>query len=392
MKIRHFIMRLAPQYGGPTASVPVQCVGTQKMGADMSIVVYSDNKPYLKKLKDNGVIIVEVPNPVSFLSKIFSLTLRQYIWRDKDIPDIYHYHGVWMPANHWIACAARRNGKKAVLNPRGDLELARVHYNFFKRVKKWVVWHLYGKRDTNHAACIIATSQQEADGMRILGVTAPIAIIPNGIEIEGFPRNIVHKHHEKKTILFLSRINPIKGLEYLIEAWSKLPTSIRNNWELHIAGNSDPMDYINKLRNLVDEAGLQDSIKFVGQIVGAEKMNKYSDSDLFVLPTLNENFGNVVAESLMCECPVITTKNAPWKCLEEYNCGWWIDLSVEKLTETLAVAMNMSDEQRWEMGKRGRQCIEECFASESVAKKTMTVYNWVLGQVVMPEFIQLAEK
>ena len=388
MKIRHYILRLAPKYGGPTASVPVQCIGTQRLGADMSIVVYDDNKPYLEELKKNGVEIVEVQSPMSLMSSFFSLTLKRYLDNDIDAPDIYHYHGVWLPCNHWVSIASWRRNKKTVLNPRGDLELSRVHYNKWKRLKKWLVWHLYGKRDTNHAACIIATSSQEAEGLRAQGVTAPIAIIPNGIELAGFPKGVQHEHHEKKVMLFLSRVNPIKGLEYLIEAWHALPLEIRDNWELHIAGNSDPVDYIEKLRKKVNEAGLQECIKFVGQIVGEEKMRKYMDSDLFVLPTLNENFGNVIAEALMCECPAITTKNAPWRCLEDYDCGWWINLSVEKLRETLKEAMSLSDEQRWEMGRRGRHCIEDCFESGSVAKKTMAVYRWVLGEEEKPDFIQ----
>lgn len=388
MKIRHFLMRLAPKYGGPTASVPVQCIGTQKLGADMSIVVWDNNEHYLHRLRENHVGIVEIPHPTENLLQKFNFRLRSYLKDETDHPDIYHYHGVWMLGNHWISMYGRKNGVKCVLNPRGDLELARVHYNHIKRLKKWLVWHIYGKNDCNHCACIIATSQQEAEGMRIQGVTAPIAIIPNGIELGGFPNEIRREHHEKKVMLFLSRVNPIKGLEYLIEAWRELPSNIIDNWELHIVGNSDPADYIEKLHKKVNDARLQKNIKFLGQIVGEEKMRKYMDSDLFVLPTLNENFGNVVAEALMCECPAITTKNAPWQCLEDYECGWWIDLSVDKLRKTITEAMTLSDEQRWEMGKKGRHCIEECFESGAVAKKTMEVYKWVLGECPKPDFVQ----
>lgn len=384
-------MHLAPKYGGPTASVPVQCIGTQKLGAEMSIVVWDNNEQYLHRLKENHVGIVEVPHPGDTLLRKFNLRLRRYLIEESDRPDIYHYHGVWLPDNHWISMYGRKNGVKCVLNPRGDLELARVHYNLVKRIKKWIVWHIYGKNDCNHCACIIATSRQEADGMRIQGVFAPIAIIPNGIELSGFPEKIIHEPHEKKVMLFLSRINPIKGLEYLLSAWKLLPDCIRHEWELHIAGNSDPADYIEKLRKIVKNENLQDSVKFIGQIVGEEKMKKYANSDLFILPTLSENFGNVVAEALMCECPVITTKNAPWECLNENHCGWWIDLSVDELKKTMETAMALSKDERKEMGVRGRKYIEEIFASESVAKKTLAVYKWVLGEGPKPEFVEIVD-
>lgn len=389
MKIQHFLMRLAPKYGGPTASVPVQCIGTQKLGAQMSFLVYEESRPYENRLVENGVEVVEIDNPKGRLNTLFSLTLFNYLKSQQQRPDIYHYHGVWMLSNHWVATQGRRNSVKCVLNPRGDLEIARINYNRWKKLKKQIVWWLYGKKDTQNAACIIATSEQEKQAVRSLGITAPIAIIPNGIETDTFPTDIVHKTHKKKTILFLSRVNPIKGIEYLLNAWKAIPEAERNNWQIHIAGNSDPKDYVNELKKKAEELGVKESVKFVGPITGTAKLEKYQDSDLFVLPTLNENFGNVVAEAMMCELPVITTKNAPWKVLDDYECGWWIDLSVDNLVKALHDAMMLSDEERWELGIRGRRCIEENFASSAVAKKTLAVYKWVLGQGKKPDYVEV---
>lgn len=187
----------------------------------------------------------------------------------------------------------------------------------------------------------------------------------------------------------MSRINPIKGIEYLIEAWNRLPVQLRINWELHIAGNSDPEDYLHSLEDKVKKLKLQNSIRFVGAITGEAKMRKYQDSNLFVLPTLNENFGNVIAEAMMCECPVITTKNAPWSCLTEDKCGWWIDLSVDNLVRTLSEAMSLTDEERHELGRKSRQCIINRYSAESVAKKTFKLYEWVLGKCEKPDFVKV---
>ncbi len=388
MRIRHFLSSLHPKYGGPTASVPVQCCGLEKQSADVTLVTYIESRPFETKLKEAGVQIVDFERPAFSLSQFLHMPLKKLLLKGDDA-DIYHYHGVWMPCNHWVSKYARKYGKKAVLNPRGDLEIARINYNRWKKLKKKIVWWLYGKRDTQNAACIIATSEQEKQAVRTLGITAPVAIIPNGMEMDSFPTSISHKIHEKKTILFLSRVNPIKGIEYLLDAWKTIPKFERQNWQIHIAGNSDPKDYVKQLESKAAELGITDSVKFVGPITGADKLEKYQNSDLFVLPTLNENFGNVVAEAMMCELPVITTKNAPWKVLEAYKCGWWVDLSVDNLVKALKEAMALSDEERWNLGKKGRQCIEENFASEVVAKKTMKVYEWVLGQGDKPEFVEV---
>ena len=268
------------------------------------------------------------------------------------------------------------------------MEIYRINYDKWKKLKKRIIWQLYAKKDTQNASCIIATSEQEANAVRSRGITAPIAIIPNGIEITNFPTKIVHTHREKKIVLFLSRVNPIKGLELLIEAWSKLPDNLCMNWELHIAGNSDPKEYVHKLKEQISQLGLEDKVKLLGPITGEAKMQKYMNSDLFVLPTFNENFGNVIAEAMMCECPAITTRNAPWKVLEEDKCGWWIDLSVDNLVKTLTEAMSLTDDERIELGKKSRQCIINHFSSESVSKKTKAVYEWILGIGDKPDLVE----
>lgn len=386
MNIWHFLGSLNPKFGGPTASVPIQCIGVSKLGADVALVTYPESRPYEQKLIDAGVQIVEYPRPSGFFSKLTRSTLRDLL-RKNDDADIYHYHGVWMPGCHFISSAARRKGKKYVINPRGDLEIYRINYNKWKKAKKMLAWYLYGKKDTQNASCIIATSEQEAEAVRELGITAPIAIIPNGLDLSGFPEIIIHANKDKKVLLFLSRVNPIKGLELLIDAWKQLPKSFQDEWELHIAGNSDPADYIHTLENKVRLLNLESNVKFVGPITGEAKMKKYMDSDLFVLPTFNENFGNVIAEAMMCGCPAITTKNAPWSCLVEDQCGWWIDLSVENLKRTLVESMSLSTEQRHEMGLKGRQCIINRFSCENVAKHTYELYEWVLGKKEKPSFV-----
>lgn len=389
MKIRHFLLygSLDPKFGGPTYSVPIQCIGTQREGAEMSLVVYEESKPFETNLKEAGVKMIHIPNPRNKFEHSWSPKLKHYLSNCQDKPDILHFHGVWMPADLLVSKYGKKNNIPYVINPRGDTEIARINYNTAKKIKKKLAWWLYSKTIVDNAACVIATSHQELDSIRSLGSKVPIAIIPNGIELDVFPEKIVHNHTQKKTLLFLSRINPIKGIEFLIDAWHRLPLTFRSDWELHIVGNSDPEDYINSLKTKIKALNLQESIKFLGPLSGAAKMQKYQNSNLFILPTLNENFGNVVAEAMMCECPVITTFNAPWSCLKENNCGWWINLSVSDLVDTLKESMSLSDEERHLMGTRARQTIIEKYSSASIAKKTYALYEWILGKREKPEFV-----
>lgn len=389
MRVRHFLLygSLDPKFGGPTYSVPIQCIGTQKEGADMSLVVYESSKPFESRLKRERVEMIHLPNPKNKFQHSWATSLKRYLSSCNNHPDIIHFHGVWMPANYLISKFAIKNNIPYVINPRGDTEIARINYNLLKRIKKHFAWRLYAKGIVDKAACIIATSKQERDSIRTLGCKVPVAIIPNGIELDVFPKEVVHHHGKKKVMLFLSRVNPIKGVDYLIDAWAQLPERLQSEWELHIAGNSDPQEYIHRLERKVKVMNLSNSIKFLGPIIGEAKMRKYQDSNLFILPTLNENFGNVVAEAMMCECPVITTTNAPWSCLSEDKCGWWIELSVENLVNTLKEAMTLRDNERHELGRLSRQSIIKRYSAESVAKKTIAVYRWILGQGDKPEFV-----
>lgn len=390
MKVRHFLLygSLDPKFGGPTYSVPIQCIGTQREGAEMSFVVYEASKPFEDRLISEGVKMTNLPDPKNKYQHSWATNLRKYFSTCKDKPDIFHFHGVWMPDHLFVSNYALKHHIPYVINPRGDTEIARINYNKLKKFKKQIVWKLWSKKIVENAACIFVTSEQERDSIRLLGAKTPIAIIPNGIELDAFPKEVVHNHDDKKVMLFLSRVNPIKGIEYLIDAWEKLPEHLLSEWELHIAGNSDPKDYIHTLKLKVQSKNLQDCIRFLGPINGESKMRKYQDSNIFILPTLNENFGNVVAEAMMCECPVITTTNAPWRCLTDYNCGWWINLSIENLVKSMTEAMSLSDDERHELGKKSRQCITELFAAPAVAKKTMAVYKWVTGEGPKPEFVE----
>lgn len=388
MEVLYLLTELDPKYGGPTFSVPLQAIGVAKQGINTKILTYSDNSPLANSMEEEGVIMEYVDRPKSKWERFLYGSIRTYL-QHYNAPDIYHAHGVWLLCNHWHALYARKNGKAYVVNPRGDLQVKSLTYNKWKLLKKKLAWFLYSKKDLESASCIITTSNQEAAAIRKLNIRTPIAIIPNGIDLHAFPECIIHKHNEKKIALFLGRINPIKGLDYLIDAWVKLPKDILNTWELHIAGNSDPADYEDKLKEQVKRLRLDSNVFFVGQITGAEKLKKYSRSDLFILPSHNENFSNVVVEALMCECPVITTQGTPWKSLSDNKIGWWVELSRDNLQNAIVEAANLTDEQRWEKGKRGRQLVIENYSLDSVSANTVQLYEWVLGRREKPFFVDI---
>ena len=106
-----------------------------------------------------------------------------------------------------------------------------------------------------------------------------------------------------------------------------------------------------------------------GPIYGDAKTAAYREADLFVLPTLNENFGLTVAEALAAGTPAISTKGAPWSGLESEGCGWWIDHGVEPLAAALAHAMALPREALKAMGDKGREWMARDFSWDRVAQR-----------------------
>jgi len=299
-------------------------------------------------------------------------------------PDLLHGHGLWQMPVHQMAKMARKNKIPYIITPRGMLEPWSLEQKIFK---KKIALSLFQNKDLKNADCIHATATLEAENIRNLGYVNPIAVIPNGIDLKAFP-NFKKSQTVVKKILFLSRIHQKKGIENLIEAWSQITTSVKEDWSIAIVGNGEEK-YIEELQNLLIEKGLSEQIFIKGPMYGEDKLKEYQDADLFVLPTYSENFGIVIAEALACNTPVITTKGTPWEELETTQSGWWIDIGIEPLKAALEEALQTPPETLQQMGENGRKLVEEKYSIEAVAKQMLELYEWILEKGERPEFVNL---
>ena len=176
-----------------------------------------------------------------------------------------------------------------------------------------------------------------------------------------------------RVLKYIGRISPYKGLSDLLQAFDI------DGWKLRIVG-PDQDGYVAELKQLAERLGISDKVEFVGPKFGEELTKEYASADLFVLPTYSENFGSVVIESLAQGVPVICTKGAPWKELEDYGCGWWPDIGIEPLQQALHAAVSLSDAERKEMGRKGKRLVEEKYTWKAACAKLMAGYE----QVIVP--------
>ena len=164
-----------------------------------------------------------------------------------------------------------------------------------------------------------------------------------------------------------------KGIEFLLEAVSLLKLQLKG-YTITIAGEGD-QTYISSLKSKALELGIDKMVNFCGGVYGEKKWELYRKADVFVLPTYSENFGIVIAESLACGTPVITTIGTPWESLNSNKCGWCTAIGTQPLKEALLSFLDLSENILQEYGLRGRTLIEKNFSNKIITNQFIQLYN-----------------
>ena len=287
-----------------------------------------------------------------------------------------------------MSIISRKSNIPYIITPRGMLEPWSLKQS---KCKKKLSMLLFQNKDLKNASCIHATAQMEVENIRKLGFKNPIAMIPNGVNIDEFPNETPNKINNPKKILFLSRIHKKKGIENLIQAWKLIDIEKRKSWMIEIVGNGEP-DYINMLKKRIFKENLNDQIIIKKPVYGNDKIKLFREASLFVLPSFSENFGIVIAEALASFTPVITTKGTPWMDLQTYKCGWWIEIGVLPLKNNLEEALLKSNTELKVMALNGRKLIENKYSMEVVSRQMLNLYDWIITKKNKPNFVAIYKK
>lgn len=366
MKVFLAVTSLSLDYGGPAFSVPRLASALAEAGVEVGVWAPDNSAASTPNLPvDSSVQRLEGSAHKAFATF--------------GCPDIVHDNGIWLPHNHRLAQLASKHSIPRIISLRGMLEPWSLRH---KQLKKRFAWWFYQRWDLKSAQCHHATAEEEALNVERLRLGVPVCVIPNGVDLPEFSPYSRHVNLEKavldgrKTALFLGRINPKKGLLMLVEAWARVRPP---EWRLLIAG-PDEAGYKGQIEKAVQAAGLSDVISFEGSVHGCAKTSIFFDSNLLVLPTHSENFGMVLVEALAHGLPVLTTTGAPWSGLPRKGCGWWVDASVDGISDGLKQATLLDLETLRAMGIRGREWVEAEFGWRDVAKRFMATYQDLLAK------------
>lgn len=374
MKIIHVVPHVSAEASGPSYSVPRLCKALAVRGHEVELSC-------LKAGRDiDGVVVTEHQQWPILKRFAPSMELPSALWRKSVDAQIIHNHSLWSMVNVATGWVVPGRGSKLVTSPRGTLSRWTLSRS---RWRKQLLW-LLQKRVLERAVLLHATCEEEHQDIRKVGLKTPVLIAPNGIDLPVLNERCTDQ--ETRVLLFLSRVHPTKGIEILLDTWSRLESQ-HLDWQLQIVGPGDA-NYVETLKARALINGSR-RVEFVGPLYGADKYAAYRNADLFVLPTHSENFGMVVAEALSHECPAIVSHGAPWDGLDTKGCGWWIPNDVDCLQRTLETAMSLPQNALRAMGTNGRAWMERDFSWDAIAAMMEAGYRWALSGGVPPAGIRL---
>ena len=333
------------KFGGPPKRIHGMSKALIARGHQLRVVTFHSERPSFSGEEEyDGVAVRYLP----WLGK----ALRQIplglsaLKAEIERAEVIHCFGLYNLLCPAAARMARRYSKPYLLEPMG-MYVPRVAGIGRKRI-----YHaLFTNRMARGAAAIVATSPLERDELSALGDGVNIVVRRNGIDLNDFAnlpsrstmRDRWQAAGNDRVVLYLGRINEKKNLENLIRAFRE--ASIEKSL-LVIAGPCSEPWYLDRLRRLIETDSELGRILLEGPFYNEEHLAALSAADLFVLPSLNENFGNAAAEAVAAGVPVLITNTCGVAPLIDGRAGLAIPLGLAPLVDGLATMLHPEECER----------------------------------------------
>ena len=299
---------------------------------------------------------------------------------DRISPEVMDTNGVWMNLSRVVLKRHKKWGTPFMVTPHGMLDPWALRRSV---LRKRIVSVWFENEHLARAGAIRALNRDEAKAIRQFGIQTPIAIIPNGIKDRS--DTIVTDASDRPLILeFLGRLDPKKGLEPLLMAWSKVvKVPLASHWNLRVHGWGES-NYVKSLERLVSDLGIGAFVDLAGPVYGAEKDKALDESAGFILPSYSEGLPMAVLEAWSWGTPVLMTRecNLP----EGITSGAAMEITTDPddLARSMLDFIGMSSFDRRAMALAGRELVSAKFDSRSVAKNVERLYLWLAGYKEVP--------
>lgn len=371
MRLLHVVPTYLPatRYGGPIHSVHGLCKALVRLGHEVHVYTSSLDGAGRSEVPENVPVDMDGVQVWYFRCRLVALCwlpeMSRALSRSIKGFDAVHVHSVFLWPMAKACSVARKFAIPYVISPRGMLvpELMAHRSALAKRI--WI--QLVERRNLRGACAIHVTSVQEGSDLERCGLSlAPLVNIPNGTEVPV----ATERNPPAGELLFLGRLSWKKNLTALIEAVARLPEAT-----LTLAGPDDE-GIAHTLLERARELGCDGRVRWVGEVGERGKTELFAQSACLVLPSLNENFGNVVVEALAHGCPVIVSPGVGARDVVKASGGGWVAPSPD--ADGLATCIRSfldSGEIAAGRGAAGRQYVRRYLAWAAVAARMTGIYQ-----------------
>ncbi|MEM7554158.1 MAG: hormogonium polysaccharide biosynthesis glycosyltransferase HpsP [Cyanobacteria bacterium P01_A01_bin.84] len=395
MRILQIVPSISLIYGGPSQMVLGLAPALAKQDVKVTILTTDSNgdngqKPLDVPLnqvieKDGYEIIYFRCSP--FRRYKFSIDLLKWLKQNAKSYDIAHIHALFSPISSFAAATCRQQKLPYILRPLGTLDPADLHK---KRQLKQFYVNVLERRNIAGAAAIHFTSEQEAKVSHRFGVTTRDLVLPLGVkqleqQVNGKNNQILSKYDIPSDIpllLFMSRIDPKKGLDILIPTLEKL---ISEGLKFHfVLAGTNPQDplYEEKIRLQIQNSSLKSRTTITGFVTGELKSALLEAADLFVLPSYYENFGIAVAEAMVAGKPVVISDQVHiCEQVRSSESGWVGTTDVESMINLLREALKNPEECKYR-GSRAREYALQNYSWDAIARQIIDAYEGIITHTV----------
>ena len=323
MRVLHFLPVWEPawQFGGPIRSVLQICEGLQSIGAEVKVITTNVGIGDHFEIKlgseiiRSGVSVTYFPATLNVLSIISSPKLLESATEYLEWADVFHISAIWHPIGLELQQMAFARNVPSIHSLRGALSPYSFSQKFFKKLP---YYFLLERPLLSQASAIHVTSLSEcSESLRsflCLPKSLQRFVIPNISELCDSPVNDMAKQDmlsgldfssDIPTLLLCGRIDHKKGLDLLPQVLDSVQFL---QWNLLIVG-SDHDSSLSKLMVALNKFSANHQIKYLGLLPPSQLPLVYSISDLLLMPSRHENFGNVALEALKQGCQVLLSSN-----------------------------------------------------------------------------------
>lgn len=377
MKILNVNMSLDPVTGGGTVERTFQMSRfLVKAGMGCTVLATDLGLTQARVKVMEGINVIALP----CLNKRFYIPKSSYS-KIKNIVravDIVHLMGHWTFINALVYLAVHRLNKPYVVCPAGALPIY-GRSRFIKRVYNWAI----GSKIIRNANAHIAIATNEINQFQDYGVTADkVSIIPNGINTGDFRANDMSDFRKKYClgsnpfILFMGRLNFIKGPDLLLQAFNNVKNELRD-YQLVFVGPDGGI--LTKLKKMATDFNVNDRVYFLGYLGGPDKSQAYYAADLVVIPSRQEAMSIVVLEAGITGTAILMTDQCGFDEVVSVGGGMMVPASIDGLQNGLVEILRYPAKLK-SMGANLKKHVIEIFSWESVITKYIDLFKEILGR------------